>query len=147
MSVRLSQDEAWALLERSHTGVLTTLRTDGSPVSLPVWFVVLDRTICVRTPSRTKKVKRLQRDPRAGFLVEAGERWAELEAVHLNGIVEIVDDAELQKRIVEALDAKYAAFRTPPTEMSDAARATYTDFAYLQLTPLPRLLTWDNRKA
>ena len=148
MSVRLSDDEAWAVIEGAHTGILTTLRKDGSPITLPVWFVVLDRMICMRTPARTKKVKRIRRDPRASFLVEAGERWAELEAVHLNGTVEIVDgDETLEKQIEQGLDEKYAAFRTPREEMSDAARAAYSDYAYLRLVPEGRMLTWDNRRA
>ena len=88
MSVRLSQDEAWEVLEHSHTGILTTLKADGAPVTLPVWFVVVDRTIGMMAPSRTKKVSRIRRDPRASFLVESGQRWAELRAVHLSGSVE-----------------------------------------------------------
>ena len=148
MSVRLSEDESWKVIEGSHTGILTTLRADGSPVTLPVWFVVLDRTICMRTPLRTKKITRIRHDPRASFLVESGERWAELEAVHVNGTVELIDgDEDLQQRIQQALDEKYEAFRTPPAEMSDAARAVYADFAYLRLTPESRMLTWDNRRA
>ncbi|MGH9137555.1 MAG: pyridoxamine 5'-phosphate oxidase family protein [Acidimicrobiales bacterium] len=43
MGVRLTDDEAWAFLENGHIGILTSLRRDGWPVSLPVWFVVLDR--------------------------------------------------------------------------------------------------------
>ena len=38
MGVRLDDDEAWAELDAAHTGILTTLRRDGWPVSLPVWF-------------------------------------------------------------------------------------------------------------
>ena len=81
MSIRLSEDEAWDVISASHTGILTTLRRDGSPIALPVWFAVVDRTVCMRTPRRTKKVARVRRDPRASFLVESGERWAELVAV------------------------------------------------------------------
>jgi PPOX class probable F420-dependent enzyme len=148
VSVRLSEDEAWGVVERAHTGILTTLKRDGSPVALPVWFVVLDRAICMRTPARTKKLKRIRRDPRASFLVEAGERWAELEAVHLNGTVEIVEgDETLEQRIERGLEEKYAAFRTPREDMSDAARAAYTDYAYLRMVPEGRMLTWDNRRA
>ena len=43
MSVRLSEDEAWSVIEGSHTGIITTLRADGSPVTLPMWFVVIER--------------------------------------------------------------------------------------------------------
>src|SRR5213076_359974 len=43
--IRLGVDEAWATIERAHTGVLTTLRPAGVLPPLPVWFVVLDRRI------------------------------------------------------------------------------------------------------
>ena len=56
--IRLSEDEAWDVLGKFHTGILTTLRRDGTPVSLPVWYVVDERTIIVKTPPRTKKVVR-----------------------------------------------------------------------------------------
>ena len=106
MSVRLTPDEAWDVLERAHTGILTTLRRDGMPISLPMWFVVLDRTICIGAPSGTKKLARLRHDPRASFLVESGERWAELEAVHLTGRIEVVTDEAEIARIDDALDAE-----------------------------------------
>src|SRR5579862_3085339 len=99
MSIRLTAEEAWDVLEQSHTGILTTLRADGSPITLPIWFVALDRTICFSAPSRTKKVARVRRDPRASFLVESGERWAELRAVHLSGEVAFVEDDAEKARI------------------------------------------------
>ena len=146
MSIRLTPDEAWEVLERSHTGILTTLRADGSPITLPTWFVALDRTICFSAPSRTRKVARLRRDPRASFLVESGERWAELRAVHLSGRVEFVDDDADKARIDKALDQKYAAFRTAPANMPDATRAHYAGRTFFRLVPGPRVLTWDNRR-
>ena len=47
MGVRLSEEEAWAELGAAHTGILTTLRRDGRPVSLPVWFATVGRRIYV----------------------------------------------------------------------------------------------------
>lgn len=146
MSVRLTPEEAWDVLGRAHTGILTTLRRDGVPISLPVWFAAIDRTICLSGPSGTKKVARVRHDPRASFLVESGERWAELEAVHLTGLVEVVTDEAEIDRIANVLDAKYAAFRTAPTEMSQATRAHYAGRTYLRLVPDDRILSWDNRK-
>ena len=55
-SVRMTEDEAWQLLEESVNGILTTLRRDGRPVSLPIWYAVLDRRIYINT--RGKKVDR-----------------------------------------------------------------------------------------
>jgi nitroimidazol reductase NimA-like FMN-containing flavoprotein (pyridoxamine 5'-phosphate oxidase superfamily) len=146
MSVRLSADEAWAVIEAAHTGIFTTLRRDGVPISLPVWFVALDRTICVGAPSRTKKIARLRHDPRASFLVESGERWAELEAVHLTGRVEFVDDLDLIQRIDDALEQKYAAFRTARTAMPERTQAHYAGRTFLRLVPEARILSWDNRR-
>ena len=146
MGIRLTEDEAWEVLDRSHTGMLTTLKADGWPVTLPVWFVVLDRTICLRTPNRTQKVKRVRRDPRASFLVESGQRWAELCAVHLSGTVVEVDDEATKARIDVAVDEKYAAFRTARSAMSQEARDQYANWTFLRLVPEGRILTWDNSR-
>jgi PPOX class probable F420-dependent enzyme len=146
MSVRLSADEAWNVLARSHTGILTTLRRDGMPIALPVWFVALDRTICMSAPSRTKKLARIRHDPRASFLVESGERWVELEAVHLTGRVEIVEDDTLVARIGEAIQAKYAPFQSDHAKMPEATQQHYAGRTFLRLVPDERILSWNNGK-
>lgn len=146
MSVRLSADEAWAVLEAAHTGIFTTLRRDGMPIALPVWFTVLDRTICLGAPSRTKKISRLRHDPRASFLVESGERWAELQAVHLTGRVEFVEDEPTMARIDDALDEKYAPFRTDHARMPERTQAHYAGRTFLRLVPDERIISWDNRR-
>jgi nitroimidazol reductase NimA-like FMN-containing flavoprotein (pyridoxamine 5'-phosphate oxidase superfamily) len=145
-SVRMSEDEAWAMLEGSLVGILTTLRRDGRPVALPVWYVVLDHRVYVST--RGKKLVRLGRDRRASFLVEAGERWAELRAVHLDCRATVLDPGdELAGRVRAALDAKYGAYRTPATNMPAATRDHYAKNlgAVVELVPEGRSLTWDNR--
>lgn len=146
MGVRLERDEAWAVLAEAHTGIFTTLRRDGMPIALPVWFAVLDHTICMSVPARTKKVQRVRHDPRASFLVESGLAWIDLQAVHLTGTVEVVDDLDLIRRIDDALDAKYGAFRTPRADMPERTRAHYADRTFLRLHPDERILSWDNRR-
>ena len=146
MSVRLSADEAWDVLAHAHTGIFTTLRRDGMPIALPVWFVALDRTICLAAPSRTKKIARLRHDDRASFLVESGERWVELQAVHLTGHVELVEDDELIRRIDDALDEKYAAHRGNRAAMPEKTREHYAGRTFLRLVPDERFISWDNRR-
>lgn len=147
MGVRLSDDEAWAELAAAHTGILTTLRSDGRPVSLPVWFVVRDRHVYVRTPARTHKVGHVQHDPRATFLVERGERWAELCAVMLHADVELLDAGPERDTIEAAITEKYQSFRTERASLPDATRAHYAvESAVLKLSPVGRLVTWDNAK-
>ena len=146
-SIRLSVDEAWETLARSHTGVLTTLRGDGVPISLPVWFVALDRRIYVSGPAHTKKFARIGRDPRVSFLVESGERWVDLVGVHLTGTACVVDNAALLDRVAAALADKYAGFRTPRDQMPDATRARYETVATtIEIAPDDRILSWENAR-
>jgi nitroimidazol reductase NimA-like FMN-containing flavoprotein (pyridoxamine 5'-phosphate oxidase superfamily) len=145
VSIRFTPDEAWAFVERAHTGILTTLRRDGFPVTLPVWFVPLERTVCFTTPP-SKKVARARRDPRASFLVESGEAWTELAAVHLTGHLSVVTDEPTTALVNELFDAKYAGFRVPDRRMPDAARAAYRERVTLRLVPDGRILSWDNSR-
>ena len=146
-SIRLSADDAWETIRRAHTGILTTLRRDGVPISLPVWFVVLDRRICVSGPAHTKKFARIARDPRVSFLVESGERWVDLVGVHVTGTARIVDDEQLLERVAIALAEKYDRFRTPRDRMPDRTRARYeTPNTTIEITPDGRILSWENAR-
>ena len=100
MSIRLSEEEAWAELERAHTGIFTTLQRNGWPISLPMWFVALERHIYLRTPAQSKKLARIRHDSRGNFLVERGERWKELCAVMMRVQVERVEAGEEYDRAV-----------------------------------------------
>jgi PPOX class probable F420-dependent enzyme len=147
MSVRLTEEEAWQLLASSHTGIVTTLRRDGWPVSLPVWFAVLGRAIYFRTPSRTRKVERLRRDDRVSFLVEGGLAWKELRAVVVTGRGRVLETGEESQRALEAIHAKYDRFRTAAADMPERTRRHYsTPFVVIRIDPVQPLLTWDNAR-
>src|SRR5262249_19765720 len=115
-SPRMTEDQIWDEIINAHTGILTTLRRDGNPIALPLWFVCLDRKIYAQ--SRGKKLARIAHDSRASFLVESGYRWAELKAVHLIGTAAIVDlDDGLSDRFRAEMARKYASARSAPTDM------------------------------
>jgi PPOX class probable F420-dependent enzyme len=143
----MSDDEAWDVLTRAHTGILTSLRRDGQPISLPVWFAALDRRIYVSGQAHTKKFARVRRDPRVAFLVESGERWIELVGVQVTGRATLISDEALAQRVAAALHEKYARFRIPRADMPDAIRTHYeTDIATIEIVPQGRLLSWDNSR-
>ncbi|MDE3085668.1 MAG: TIGR03618 family F420-dependent PPOX class oxidoreductase [Acidobacteriota bacterium] len=143
----MSRDEAWQVLSGAHTGILTTLRRDGVPVTLPVWFVVIDRRIYVSGPAQTKKFGRIQRDPRVSFLVESGSRWAELCGVQATGRATIVDDPAKLEQVREAMHEKYHRYRTDRAAMPEATRAHYdTGVTTIEIVPDERLLNWDNAR-
>ncbi|BBX45624.1 hypothetical protein GCM10009641_51780 [Mycobacterium cookii] len=146
MGIRLTKDEAWKAVESAHTGILTTLRRDGMPIALPVWFVVDDHAIALMTPVGTKKIARVQHDPRASFLVESGERYVDLRGVHFTGRVAVVEDSDARGRIEAAVDAKYASFRPPAGALPAASQAYYAEHVFLRFLPDERILTWDNAR-
>ncbi|MCK9900932.1 pyridoxamine 5'-phosphate oxidase [Parafrankia colletiae] len=142
----MTEDEAWEFVARAHTGILTTLRADGAPVTLPMWFVVLGRAVYLSTPPRAAKLARVRRDPRAAFLVEAGRAWVDLRAVHVSGRLQVVDDDAARQQVRDLLDTKYAGFRLPPERLPAAVRAAYAERTVLRLDPQGRLLRWDNSR-
>jgi PPOX class probable F420-dependent enzyme len=152
VGVRLDEEEAWHELDTAHTGILTTVRRDGRPVSLPVWFATIGRQIYVRTPATTRKVDHVRKDPRATFLVERGEKWIELCAVMVYADVELLHPGEEYEAASAAITAKYAAFGMESEAMEgkkvpDATKQHYGGrFAVLRLTPTERLVTWDNSR-
>ena len=146
-SPRMSPEEIWDFVAESHTGILTTLRRDGVPMALPLWFACIDRTIYART--RGKKLLRIAHDPRAAFLVESGTRWAELKAVHMTGRAEIVDlDDDLGRRFREEIGRKYRSARATGTEMPTESADHYRTAVagVVRFTPDDRILNWDNAK-
>ncbi len=146
-SVRLNDDEAWQVIERAHTGMLTSLRRDGMPITLPVWFVARDRRIYVAGPDHTKKFQRIRHDPRVSFLVESGARWSELVGVAVTGHAHELGDGPQLERVMAALDAKYEGFRTPRAEMPDATRTHYeTRRTTIEIVADDRILSWDNSR-
>jgi nitroimidazol reductase NimA-like FMN-containing flavoprotein (pyridoxamine 5'-phosphate oxidase superfamily) len=148
VSIRLSREEAWAELANAHTGLFTSLKADGTPITLPMWFVALDERIYVSAPARTKKIARLRRNPRCCFLVESGTYWRELKAVLLTGDAREVTDDDTKRRVREALDAKYDRYRTKHSDMPDETRSVYEPPGRVtfEMVPDDRILTWDNAR-
>jgi nitroimidazol reductase NimA-like FMN-containing flavoprotein (pyridoxamine 5'-phosphate oxidase superfamily) len=140
----LTDDEAWAFITDAHTGILTTLRRDGMPVAMPLWFAAVEQTVYAHT--RGKKIVRVRHDPRASFLVETGERWRDLQAVHLTGVVEVVElDGERLERVEAEVRRKYDPFRIDPAELPAKVAATYgTNMSWIRFTPDDRILSWNN---
>ena len=98
----------------AHTGVLTTLRARRRADLAPG---VVRRARPADLRQRTgahEEVRRASRnDPRVSFLVESGERWADLLGVHSRERPGSSTTPTLLERVAAALADKYGRFRTP----------------------------------
>lgn len=147
LNIRLNENEIWEFVEAGHTGILTTLRRDGMPIALPIWYTVLERTVYVSGPPQTKKFARLRNDSRVSFLVESGKAWAELKAVQLNGNASFVEDEALKERIAASLAEKYSAFRAPRAALPEKVSKTYAaQRRVIAIAADARVLSWDNAR-
>jgi len=75
--------DPFPVLEGNKNVNLTTFRKSGEPVTTPVWYVVRDGKMYVRTGAGSGKVKRIRNDPRvrlAPATVRGKRRGPESEA-------------------------------------------------------------------
>jgi nitroimidazol reductase NimA-like FMN-containing flavoprotein (pyridoxamine 5'-phosphate oxidase superfamily) len=143
----MDSEELWAWVTSQHTGIFITLRRDGTPIALPLWYVVIDQKLY--THSGGKKLARIRNNDRASVLIESGERWVDLKAVHMTGRIRPLEPSEDRwGQVHDSLDAKYAAYRVSNDKMPAATAQKYaTDGrVYLEFTPDERILNWDNSK-
>lgn len=98
----MTDAERDAFLAERRYGILTTLRRDGSPVSIPVWYEWDGGTLRMFAERSSGKIKRLQNDSRASVLVinhpHEPEAW-----VAFDGPVAIRDSGglEMAERVLD----------------------------------------------
>jgi PPOX class probable F420-dependent enzyme len=146
MGVTMSGDEIVGFISDHGTAVLTTLRADGRPVPLPVWYVAFGGALYFQTPLRSRKVGNIERDPRVAVLIDDGERWEHLRGVLIQGTAERVTDEALHARVLAAFDELFADLTVPAAVLPAAASARYAGMAVFRVTVPDHPATWDNRK-
>ena len=85
-------------LAKTRYGYLTTLHSDGSPVTVPVWFDWDGQAVRIFTGIDSPKVKRIRHDPRITLLVSNDmseyETWVAFDGtanIRLDGAIELID--------------------------------------------------------
>ncbi len=80
-------------------GILNTLRSDGLPIGVPVWFDWNGETVRMFTSVLSPKIKRIQRDSRASLLVvnhlSEEEAWVSFDgpvSIHEKGGLELAEE-------------------------------------------------------
>jgi nitroimidazol reductase NimA-like FMN-containing flavoprotein (pyridoxamine 5'-phosphate oxidase superfamily) len=139
----MSDADIWRMLATADKGVFVSLRKSGAPIALPVWFVVHDQSIYLRTPVRSKKIARITADDRVAFLVDDGRAWAELRGIHISGTADIVDDPQLNEVIAMLIDTKYAGLRTASSQRPAATNKHYADRRLIRIKP-DQIMSWNN---
>ena len=65
----LTPEQLAEFLQRPLVAVFVTLRANGSPHAIPIWYEYVDGAFLVFTSSRSRRVKNLERDSRAAIAI------------------------------------------------------------------------------
>jgi PPOX class probable F420-dependent enzyme len=130
---QLTDEERDAFLAEPRYGILTTLRGDGSPVAVPVWFDWDGAKVRMFTTEGTSKMRRIRNDARATVLVannlDEKEKWVAFDgevAIRDQGGLDLAMD--LAERYWDLSDPDRAAALESWKRMKDIWRL-------LELTP------------
>lgn len=103
---QMSRSEGLAFLaEGTRTGKLATVRPDGHPHVVPVWFVVEDEDIVFNTWHTSVKSRNLAADTRAALVVDY--EHPPYGYVVVEGEVELSNDLEEVRRIATIIGGRY----------------------------------------
>jgi PPOX class probable F420-dependent enzyme len=67
----MKPDDMETFLAEPHTGVLATLRRDGRPYTVPLWFLWREQRFWITGTYERVWCRQLQADPRASLCIEA----------------------------------------------------------------------------
>lgn len=106
MAHAMTDDERRAFLSAgTRTGVLSTVRKDGSPHAAPVWFVLDGDDLVFMTGAETVKGRNLRGDGRAVMTVDDGA--PPYSFVTVTGSVEISEDLDVMLPLSIRIAARY----------------------------------------
>ncbi|HEV7711699.1 MAG TPA: PPOX class F420-dependent oxidoreductase [Asanoa sp.] len=106
MGEQMSEDEWKAfIMEGTRTGMLATVRADGSPHVAPMWFLLDGGDLVFTTENDTVKARNLVRDERAAICVD--DARPPYSFAVLNGRVEISEDPGQLRDWAARIAARY----------------------------------------
>jgi PPOX class probable F420-dependent enzyme len=129
----LTPAEARAFLaDGKRTGKLATVRADGSPDVVPVWFVPAGAQLVFTCMSTSVKARNLARDPRAALSVD--DEAFPYTFVTVRGTVEIAVRPDDHGAWTERIAARYV-----DDPVTTGARIAELDDWLVRLTPVSLL--------
>src|SRR6201997_5807287 len=109
--IQLSPDEQAAFFREQRKAALATLDSDGFPHVVAMNYFAKDGAFYMTSYAKAQKIVNIRRNPKVALMVEAGDKYSELQGVMVRGHCEIIEGAD--------------AVRTVFAEMAQSRGATY----------------------
>ncbi|MDQ1518334.1 MAG: hypothetical protein QOE80_4164 [Actinomycetota bacterium] len=118
----MTSDVLEQFLRQPHIAVLATLRSDGRPYTVPIWWLWKDGAFWLTGTTSRVWCRQLQRDPRASLCIEALQPVAGHVGVDGNVEAKLLPDFDIwpisrqlvDKYVPDDPDAFFANMRTEP---------------------------------
>jgi len=94
-------------LATKQIALLATVRADGAPLAMPMWFLHDAATLTMISVEGTQKVRNLRRDPRVCVVAEAGGGGEDIRGVTVLGRAEFLTDGPERRALAERFHEKY----------------------------------------
>jgi PPOX class probable F420-dependent enzyme len=146
-SVELHGEDVFAdplvqeLLATRLVGVVATLEPDGSIHAVPMWLAPSDGAILLATGSRSRKVRNLERDPRATLVLHDSRPGAEVCGTSMRGRVQLVR-GDGARPLVGRVHARYIS--DAGLGLPEVRDFLSSDDVALRFIP-EAAVTWDER--
>ncbi len=135
----------WNFLAREHTIRVATVAGDDPIYVSALWFVVHDRTIYLPFDQASRHARNLENGGRLSAVVDAGEGFADVRGVNIEGTAKRVTDAEFVAELQEMVVNKYF-YEGDPFLEEYVNFGAYYDRQFYEIVPT-RMWGWDLREA
>jgi hypothetical protein len=93
------------LMQGTRTGKLATMRRDGRPHVVPIWFVLDGDDLLLTTGRDSVKARAMRRDPRVSLCVD--DEMPPYAFCRVDGVVELSDDVDEMLEWATRIGARY----------------------------------------
>ena len=135
----------WNFLERQHTIRVATVAGDEPIYVSALWFVIHERTIYLPFDQASKHAANLENGGRLAAVVDAGEGFADVRGVNIEGTARPVTDSKFAEELEELVLNKYFYEGDPFLE----EYINFGEYQYRQFYEVvpTRMWGWDLREA
>jgi PPOX class probable F420-dependent enzyme len=107
MPVTLADSAVQKFLATKDVVVLATVKPDGAPLAMPMWFLHDPASLTMISVDNLKKVDNLRREPRVCVAAEAVTAAGAIKGVVVQGRAEFLGDTPERRALVERFLVKY----------------------------------------
>lgn len=139
--IRFTPEEQADFLRAHRKAALATIDNNGFPHVVAMNFFVKDGAVYMTSYAKAQKVVNIRRNPKVALMVEAGDKYSELQGVMVRGRCEIIEGEDA----VRAAFADMARARGASYERPSAASDSAPKRVVLKITP-EKITSWDHTK-